>query len=226
MDPRNHATTQPRPCVIPAILALNERQFKSRAMIMEGTADIVQVDIMDGTFVPGITWNHPEIVASWGLNLNVEIHCMVDDPLPVIDHWRRVRGLKRAIIHAEIPEKIGSVLARIRHHKIETGLALSPGTPLSVVAQHIAHIDMVLVMGGKPGATGQRMNKKTILTVRELRKLFPTLPIGFDIGVSRRTIPTLVRAGATRLYAGHAIFRNPAPIKAFAELNAMARKAA
>jgi ribulose-phosphate 3-epimerase len=213
------------PQVIPAILASNERQFKSRAMIMEGTADIVQVDIMDGTFVPGVSWNNPEIVADWKLNLKFEIHCMVDDPLPIIDHWRRVRGFKRAIIHAEIPQKVGSILSRIRQHKIETGLALSPGTPLSVVAQHIHQLDMVLVMGGKPGATGQRMNRKTILTARELRKLFPTLPIGFDIGVSRRTIPTLVRAGVTRLYAGHAIFRNPTPIKAFAELNAMARKA-
>jgi ribulose-phosphate 3-epimerase len=212
----------PNASVIPTILALNEREFKSRAMIMEGTAPIVQVDIMDGIFVPNESWDHPEIVAEWGLNLDLEIHCMIEKPMPAIERWRRLPRLKRAIIHAEIPEKLGSILARIRQHKLEAGLALSPGTPVSVVADHAHHLDMVLVMGGKPGRSGQRLNRKTFETVRQLRKLFPALPIGFDIGVSRSTIPTLVRAGATRLYAGHAIFRAPSPLKAYRELNEMA----
>jgi ribulose-phosphate 3-epimerase len=214
------------PQIIPTILATSERQFKARAMIMEGTAEIVQIDIMDGTFVPGVTWYHPEIVAEWGLNIGFELHCMVNDPLPIIDRWRRVHGFKRAIIHAEIPEKLGSILSRIRQHKIETGLALSPGTPLSVVAAHVSQLDEVLVMGGKPGVVARPMNRKTILTARELRKLFPSLQIGFDIGVNRSTIPTLVRAGVTRLCAGHAIFRSPSPIKAYKELGEIARRAA
>ncbi len=214
-----------RPELIPTILATNERQFKSRAMIMEGTAHTVQVDIMDGTFVPGVTWDHPEVVREWGLDLAFELHCMVDDPLPIIDRWRKVRGFKRAIIHAEIPENIGTILARIRKHKIETGLAICPGTPLSVVANHLKQLDMVLVMGGKPGGVAQPMDRRTIQTARELRKLFPHLHIGFDIGVTRSTIPTLVRAGVTRLCAGHAIFRTPSPIKAYKELDQLAQKA-
>jgi len=181
---------------------------------------------MDGTFVPGVTWNHPDIIADWGLNLEFEVHGMVNDPLPLIERWRRVRGFKRAIVHAEIPSKIGPLLARIRQHKIEAGLALSPGTPLRIVADHIHHLDMVIVMGGKPGGVGRPMDRRTITSVRELRRLFPALQIGFDIGVSRKTIPTLVRAGATRLYAGHAIFGSPTPIKAYKELNEMAREAA
>jgi ribulose-phosphate 3-epimerase len=180
---------------------------------------------MDGTFVKNKTWHDADTVATWKVNLNYELHLMVNDPIDVVNRWLKVRGLKRVIFHAQTPQKIGHLINTIKRHKLEVGIALSPGVPIKKIDPFMKKVNMVLVMGGKPGKGGQRLNRKTLETVKALRKKYPKLPIGFDIGVNEKTIPDLVRAGVTRLNVGSAIFQSTIPLLRIKSLQKIATDA-
>lgn len=204
--------------IIPTILCKSATIAKRRITLLQPYAKTVQIDVMDGVFVPNESWHDADAAASWNLNINYEIHLMVEDPLPIIHAWKRVPRFIRAIVHAETPKKLGHLIKSIKALNIEVGIAISPGTPLEKILPHIADIDMVLVMGGKPGFSGQPLNIKTLDTARSLRKQFPKLPIGFDIGVSEKTIQILKQAGVTRFCSANAIFKKDSPIEAFNEM--------
>ena len=106
---------------------------------------------------------------------------------------------------------------------LEIGLAISPDTPLRKFLPLIKRLDMALVMGGRPGFSGQSLDPKTLATVRAIRRAAKTLPIGFDIGVSAKTIPALKRAGVTRFCAASAIFNSKSPGRALAKLSRIAK---
>jgi ribulose-phosphate 3-epimerase len=209
--------------IIPVILAKNERTMKRRLTLMEPLVRLVQIDVMDGTFVPQKSWFDAEKIAGWKKNLKYELHLMVNDPVNVMNRWLKVRGLKRVIFHAETPQKLGHLIVAAKRHKLETGIAISPGTPIRKIEPFMKRADMVLVMGGKPGKSGQRLDRKTFETVRTLRKRYPKLPIGFDMGVNERTIPDLVRAGVTRLCAASAVFQSSSPARAMESLKRMVK---
>jgi ribulose-phosphate 3-epimerase len=212
--------------IIPVILAKDERTVKRRLTLMEPLVRLVQIDVMDGTLVPQTSWFDAEKIAGWKKNLKYELHLMVNDPVDVMNRWLKVRGLKRVIFHAETPQKLGHLIAAAKRHKLETGIAISPGTPIRKIEPFMKRTDMVLVMGGKPGKSGQRLDRKTLETVRSLRRQYPKLPIGFDMGVNERTIPDLVRAGVTRLCAASAIFGSRSPSRALAALRNIAERQA
>lgn len=212
--------------ITPAILANDERTFKRRLKFIAPYTETVQVDVMDGMFVKNKTWHDARRLASWKINVKYELHLMVNDPIEVMNRWLRVPGLKRVIFHAETPQKLGHLIATAKRHKLEVGIAISPGTTLKKIEPFMKRIDMILVMGGKPGKSGQHLDPKRLGTVRTLRKRYPNLPIGFDIGVNGKTIPEMVRAGVTRLNTASAIFKSKNPIQTIARLERIARKAA
>lgn len=224
-SPRQHANRMNIE-VIPVILAKDEKTMKRRLTLIEPYVRLVQIDVMDGAFVRNKTWHDAAKIASWKKNLQYELHLMVNDPIDVMNHWLKVRGLKRVIFHAETPQKLGHLIQTAKRHKLDVGIAVSPGTPLKKISPFIKKIDMVLVMGGKPGKSGQRLNRKTLDTVKTLRKRYPKLPIGFDMGVNEKTIPDLVRAGVTRLNAASAIFKSKSPFKKIESLQMIAKNAA
>lgn len=207
-----------KPEIIPAILCKTSACAKRRIALVESTAQTVQFDVMDGKFVPNETWYDADTVATWDFDIDYEIHLMVEDPLPIIHTWKRVPRFVRAIIHAETPKKLGHLIKSIKALKIQVGVAISPGTPIKKIIPHINDIDMVLVMGGKPGFSGQPLDLKTIDTVRDLRKRFPKLPIGFDIGVSHKTVHMLAEAGVNRFCSANAIFKSDSLFNAFKTL--------
>lgn len=200
--------------IIPTILCKNAASAKRKIGLVEGLVQTVQIDVMDLTLVPNKTWFSADMIATWSFNVDYEIHLMVNDPLPIIHAWKRVPNFVRAIVHAETPVKLGHLITAIKPLKIKIGVAISPGTPIKKIIPHIQDIEMILVMGGKPGFAGQPIDPRTIKTVQALRKQFPKLPIGFDIGVNEQTIPELKKAGVTRFCPGSAIFKKRSPEQA------------
>lgn len=214
-----------KPEIVPAILAKDEKTMKRRLTLIAPHVSLVQIDVMDGKFVKNKTWHDAAKVAKWKKNLQYELHLMVNDPVDVMNRWLKVRGLKRVIFHAETPQKLGHLIDTARRHKLKVGVAISPGTPIKKIIPFMKKINMVLVIGGKPGKSGQRLNKKTLETVKMLRKRYPKLSIGFDIGVNEKTIPELVRAGVTRLNAASAIFKSRSPLNKIKSLQEIAKNA-
>ncbi|OGL73470.1 hypothetical protein A3E39_02825 [Candidatus Uhrbacteria bacterium RIFCSPHIGHO2_12_FULL_60_25] len=209
---------KPTPQIIPAILAKTAREFKKKLDLMHGIAPLVQVDVMDGKLVPNTTWFDAETVASFDADVEYELHLMVKNPFPIVTDWMRVRGFTRMIVHAESRMDLKTAIRFAREKCIEIGVAISPGTPLSKIMPHVRSLDSVLVMGGTPGRSGKTLDPKTLDTVRTLRRRFPTLPIGFDIGVNAATIPALRRAGVTRFCAASAVYGAKNPRRALASL--------
>lgn len=211
------------PEIIPAILAKSATEFRRKLTAMVGLAPLVQVDVMDGKFVPNKTWFEAKTVASWDADAEFELHLMVKDPYPIIGDWMKVRGLRRVIVHAESPINLKDAI-RFAHDKcLEIGVAISPGTPLAKILPLIPSLDAVLVLGGKPGFSGKAFDPKTLETVRAFRRRQPSLPIGFDIGVNAKTIPALKRAGVTRFYAASAVFGAKSPRGALTRLVRVAK---
>lgn len=211
----------PRPLIIPTILTKDAETAHRRLALIEPAVRVVQIDVMDGTLVPQSSWHDASAVASWPFDILYELHLMVADPIFTLESWGRVRGLTRAIIHAETPNKLGHLIKSARRHVREVGLAISPGTPVSVILPYLKRVDAVQVMGGKPGKGGQSLDRRTLQTVREIRRLSPEMPIGFDIGVSHKTIPQLFDAGVNRFCAGYAIFGARSPMRAIIEMQGL-----
>ncbi len=214
-----------QPVIIPAILAKSRAEFSRKLRLMNGVTRHMHVDVMDGKFVPNKTWHDAKVVARMKTNVTFELHLMVRNPLPVIVDWMKVKGLRHVIVHVESPVDIRAMIREARARCLDFGLAISPGTPLKKVLTHLKQVDEILVMGGKPGFSGKPLDSNTIETVRAIRKRSKTIPIGFDIGVSRETIPTLVHAGVTRLVSTHAIFRATHPQTEVASLQRIADQA-
>lgn len=215
-----------RPQIVPTILCEHAEEAKRRLALVEPATNIVQIDVMDGTLTPQSCWHNAEDAEAWKFNLQYELHLMVDDPITIIKAWQRVRGFTRALIQAETPKKLGHLIHAAKDHVREVGISISPGTSVEEILPFLSEVDAVQVMGGKLGKSGQKLDAQTLKTVRAIREIAPTLPIGFDIGVDQKTISILREAGVDRFCSAGAIFKSQSPLRAIIELQSIADNAA
>lgn len=196
------------PEIIPAILVQDRETFLARLRLVEGLATCVQLDCMDGHFVPNRTWYEAEPIET---TLGIELHLMVSDPRSVIHAWRRTPQLVRAIWHVEIPVDHVAIIRECRELGIECGLALSPETPAEKLVPYLDTIDEVLVLGVKPGWSGQALMPSTLEKISALKRLNAGILIGFDGGITRELLPAIIQAGADRINLASTIFQTPDP---------------
>jgi ribulose-phosphate 3-epimerase len=192
----------------------------------------VQVDIMDGQFTPEATWPYSggreqarfdEIVAQergfphWR-DVQFEIDLMVQKPEAVIDDWIK-SGASAIIVHYDSTNRFSEISKRLRDRGVEVGMAILPSNRNTVVKKHRKEIDFLQVMGNDTiGYHGVKLDPLVYDKLEDLRDRFADLPIGVDIGVDFSTAPKLVRAGATRLVSGSAIFEADDPETAINQL--------
>ncbi len=224
--------------VIPAILTKKRQEFNDRLDIARNFAKTVQIDIMDGIFVDNKTpkklndgtWYTDYIAVRNNPPFELELHLMVLNPWEYVEDWKEIPGLKRIIWHEEIPLRHEEMIKAIHDLGFETCLAINPNANLDGVYQYIQKgrsnneakkyfTDSILVMGVNPGFSGQPFQPIAIEHITKLRKRYPHIPIGVDGGVNHKTKNNLIKAGATRLYAGGAIFLAENPKKAYNELS-------
>lgn len=194
--------------LIPAILAKDADTFRERLSLMEGLVQTIQLDCMDGSFVENRTWHEATPINS---TLEIELHLMVSDPLAVIEDWKRVKNVVRALWHIEIPTDHKKMITRCRELGWECGLALSPEAPIERLSNFADEIDEVLVLGVNPGWSRQTLIPSTMEKVRELTRRYPDLIIGFDGGITHKNTPLLIEAGVDRFCEASAIFDAPDP---------------
>lgn len=239
--------------VVPAILAKSEREFKEKLAMIERAAPLVQIDAMDGKFVPNTTWADPLEVAHMKTPAQFEIHLMVEEPFREVILWGKLKNVKRVIVHAESTKLLRELLHTIRATGKEAGLAINPATPLRKILPYLdplassraskasreisdrdfsarsrdslgrndekgGMVDFLLIMSNDPGFSGRSFRPSTLKRIAALRKQFPKLPIGIDIGVDEHTAPLLHKAGATHIAAASAVFGAPDPVVAYRNL--------
>ena len=201
--------------IIPAILVKDEADFVEKLRIVEALAPIVQVDVMDGKFVPNVTWCDLAALKTLQTKTTYELHLMVEDPEPLIREAIMVPNVARIVWHVESMGDHRELLSLCRSYSKEGGLAISPDTPADNLKPYDGRMDEVLILGVKPGFSGQAIIPSTIGKARELHTLFPTVPLAFDGGVTADAIPALREAGVTRFCVASAIFDAKDPEAAF-----------
>ncbi len=212
--------------ILPAILAENATELHER-LTFPGFWEpgmTAHIDVLDGSLFGATCFCDPAAVAphqpdSQALP-HIELHCMVQNPLPIITAWHTlVPSTVRAIVHTEIPHDLDTVLASIRDLGLETGVALSPNVPVDQL-KHLAQLpSRALMMGVQPGASGQSFLGEPILSkIRRCRALFPNITIAVDGGVTADLVPALQHAGADALVMNSAIWGKITPHQAYRAL--------
>ena len=172
----------------------------------------LHLDVMDGHFVPNITIG-PAVVKSIRnrTKLHLEAHLMVDEPERFIKDFKKA-GVDGITVHQEACCNFSNTIDEIKKRGMTAGIALRPKTPLKTIRDIITHMDRVLIMTVEPGFGGQPyikgLEKKIMETYTLLEKKGLHIPIEVDGGINTKTAPAVVKAGATRLVAGNAIFGN------------------
>ncbi|HTK60580.1 MAG TPA: ribulose-phosphate 3-epimerase [Candidatus Baltobacteraceae bacterium] len=199
--------------IIPAILAKDEKELRRKVESVAGLCEMVQIDVMDGSFVDNVTWADPARLEKMPLPLPYEVHLMVRDPLERLDAWS-LAGCQRVLIHAESVDDLAAALREAKSYGMEAGVSINPETSVADIEDAVDGADVVQVMGVHPGRMGQPFEESAIEKVRELREKFPDLLIEVDGGVAVGVARRLGEAGADRLVSGSAVFNSGAPAKA------------
>lgn len=205
------------PEIIPAVLVKSEREFRQKIESLEDLVDVVQIDVMDGKFVPNTTFADPVFIKGMGMPMEFEVHLMVEDPLEHLDGWSAA-DCARVLIHAESVKDLSGALEAVKSYGMEAGISINPETPISAIKDAVDDADVVQIMGVNPGFMGQEYNANTLSKVVELRGLYPDLLIEVDGGVSDVNARELAEAGVDRLVSGSYISSTGAPAKMIAKL--------
>lgn len=198
---------------------------KDIEMINNSDADMLHLDVMDGVFVPNISFGFPVLKqVSEICRKPLDVHLMIVEPEKWISQVRDI-GADMMNIHQEACLHLYSTISHIHEAGMKAGVTLCPATPVSTLTDIISDLDMVLLMSVEPGFGGQKFIPHTLEKVRQLRKLISESGsralIEIDGGVNAKTAPQLAEAGADILVAGSYVFGSDNPQQAISSLKAL-----
>ncbi|MFN0292293.1 ribulose-phosphate 3-epimerase [Pedobacter helvus] len=207
------------PSILSADFANLQRDIE---MINQSEADWFHVDVMDGVFVPNISFGFPVInAAKKHAKKPFDVHLMIVDPDRYIAEFAKA-GANVITVHYEACTHLHRTIQLIKSVGCKAGVALNPHTPVSLLKDILQDIDLALVMSVNPGFGGQQFIPQTLTKVRELKQMAlqvnPNLLIEVDGGVGIHNIGSLIEAGANVFVAGNAVFAAPSPTQMIAEL--------
>jgi ribulose-phosphate 3-epimerase len=197
--------------IAPSILSADFAHLSDEiAMCVSGGADMIHLDVMDGRFVPNLTFGEKMIDAVRKLtDLPLDVHLMVEEPERYFESFVGA-GANVLTIHVEAAPHLQRQLTRIRELGLSAGAAVNPGTSLASVREVLADLDLLLVMTVNPGFGGQEFIPASPDKVARARHMLDEghshAALEVDGGIARDTIASLWRAGADTFVAGHAIF--------------------
>jgi len=202
--------------IVPAVLTDNPETLKIMLKQAESFTDYVQIDIMDGKFVPShsITWQD---IIPLNTGLQWEVHLMVEQPEQHLENFRKA-GARKAVFHYEATKSPSETISLARKLGLEVGIAINPETPVKAIDYLANQLNSVLLLSVNPGFYGARFIPQVLEKVAELRKTAPNLEIGIDGGIKESNIIQVARSGVNTIFVGSAIFLQSDPAASYHKL--------
>ena len=177
-------------------------------------AEYIHVDVMDGMFVPSISYGMPVIKSIRKSTGKVfDVHLMISKPIRYIADFA-ASGADMITVHVEACSDVVATIEKIREYKLKVGITLNPDTPVSAIKPYLNRVDMVLIMSVNPGFGGQKFITSSVDKIKEVKRLRDELNLSYDIevdgGINIDNLATVLEAGANVIVAGSAIFRGDA----------------
>ena len=211
------------PLIAPSLLASNFLQLQNECtMLNESRADWFHLDVMDGRFVPNISFGLPVIEQIRKATTKVcDVHLMIVEPEKYAEAFKNA-GADILTVHIEACHHLHRNIQQIKSLGMKAGVALNPHTPVSLLADVLHDIDLVLIMSVNPGLGGQKFISHTIEKIQQLRKMIAdkqlTTLIEIDGGITLDNAASVVQAGADVLVAGNTVFGAANPAQMIAQL--------
>lgn len=213
--------------IAPSILAADFANLQKEVeMLNESEADFIHVDIMDGVFVPNISFGIPVTKAIYRhARKPMDVHLMIENPDKFLEAFRSA-GAEIISVHFEACPHLHRTLQAIKELGAKAGVAINPHTPVSLLTDVIQDIDVVCLMSVNPGFGGQKFIENTYQKVKALKALIlskkASTLIEIDGGVNEANTPKLIEAGADILVAGSFVFGSKNPLETISKLKSIA----
>lgn len=197
----------------PSMLSADFKELgKEIRAIEENGAEYLHFDVMDGIFVPNISFGIPVLASIRpATNMICDAHLMITEPIRYVEAFKKA-GADLITIHLEACEDVDATIAKIREHNMKVGISICPDTPVASLEEYLNKVDMVLIMSVHPGFGGQSFIPTSLDKIRELKSIIEEKGFSVDIqvdgGIGMNNVEDVIKAGANIIVAGSAIFKN------------------
>lgn len=211
--------------IAPSILAADFLHLEKDVLVVNRHADLFHLDVMDGTFVPNISFGFPVVEAiAKRAEKPMDVHLMIVHPEKYVERFAAVPGVGMISFHYEAAlEESGAVLEKIQAAGVKAGIVINPDCPVEKIFPYLPQVDFVLIMSVFAGFGGQKFIPESIGRIRAVREELdrlgrPDVPIEVDGGIGPENADEVVAAGASILVAGSSVFKAQDPPAAIAAM--------